>query len=146
MTIALPFFGLLAQRYNNRLMLMRSVLGTLILLIPLYLSIEYTVLWVFAITTLLIALLCACSSAILPHLLCSIFQTRIRFTGVSLSFNVIDSVIGGFVPLLALFLYHVTGIKASFCFILFPAGIISLMAYRTIKEPSPTENAFENHS
>jgi len=134
MTLSLPFFGLLAERYNNRLLLMYTVSGASILLFPLYLSIQYSIFWLLGITTLLIALSCACTSALLPYLLCSLFQTRTRFTGVGLSFNIADAAIGSFVPPLVLFLYHFTGIKASFCLTLLPAGLVSLIAYAYIKK------------
>lgn len=45
-----------------------------------------------------------CITALIPYLLINLFSTRMRFTGVGLSFNFADGFIGGCTPTISLFL------------------------------------------
>ena len=52
--------------------------------------------------------------ALLPSLLADMFPRSIRFTGIGLSFNLCNSLVGGMTPLVALWIVKATGHEASF--------------------------------
>lgn len=72
--------------------------------------------------------------ALLPCLLAELFPTSTRYTGLGMSFNLCDSVIGGFTPLLALFLTNHIGDIATFVLLIASSAVISLITFLFIKE------------
>jgi len=133
-TIPLPFFGMLADKYSNKKMAIGSVIGTILLLYPLYYAITSSSWLILIITIILIAFFFTCISALLPYLLANLFPTRVRFTCVGLSFNTVDAIVGGFTPVIVLYLTHYTGNSAAFCWLLLFCAFISCGSYLLIKK------------
>jgi MHS family proline/betaine transporter-like MFS transporter len=138
MTLPLPLFGKLADRYNNKKMLIISTVGMIALLPPLVLAINYSAIYAIAIIVVIYSLLFTCTSALIPYILCDLFPTYARFTCVGVSFNLVDAVIGGFTPAIALVLLSITKNQASFCYLLFFVAILSLIGYLRMKEKDAT--------
>lgn len=134
-TAPLPFFGILADRYNNnKKMLIISTVGIVLLLYPLYLSISYSSLIFMSIIVIALGLFFTCLSALIPYILCDLFATRVRFTCVGISFNLVDALVGGFTPVAAMWLTHLTRDDGSFCWILLFFALCSLVSYAVMKE------------
>lgn len=134
-TVPLPFFGMLGDKFNNKKILLGSTSGIIALLYPLYLSINHSS-WVFmGIVFVFFSLLTTCLSALLPFMISELFPTRVRFTCVAVGFNLADAMIGGFTPAIVLFLLYLTGNQASFCWWLFICALLSFFAFLTMKEP-----------
>ncbi len=133
-TVLLPFFGKLADKYNNKKMIVGAVSGSIFLLYPLYLSIHYSSVFFLSLTMLIFALFFTCISALIPFFLSELFPTHVRFTCVGVSFNIVDTVIGGFTPVVVLYLTRLTGNRAAFCWVLLVCGLLSLVAYMMMKE------------
>ena len=129
-TIPLPFFGILGDRYNNKTMLIVSTVAMLLLLIPYCMS--PSPFWVGTIV-ILFCIFFTVLSALIPFIVADLFPTRVRFTCVAMSFNLADAVIGGFAPAAALYLIHYTGNPTSFCWILVVTSLLSLGAYFKLK-------------
>jgi MHS family proline/betaine transporter-like MFS transporter len=72
--------------------------------------------------------------ALLPCLLAELFPTSTRYTGIGMSFNLCDSVIGGITPLAALFLTSFIGNVATFSVFIIIASLISLATFIVVKE------------
>lgn len=136
-TVPLPFFGKLAQKYNYKNILIYSTLASIILLYPLYLSMNSASVVFMSIVVLLFSLLFACLSAIIPFIISDIFPTYARFTCVGVSFNFVDALVGGFTPAIALLLLRSTGNRGSICWFLLACGLLSLYSYVMIKEKHP---------
>ncbi len=136
-TIPLPFFGALADRWNNQKMLLFSVIGILILLYPLCLAIQYGMIGLTILFTILFVLLFTCTSALVPYIITDLFPANVRFTCVGLSFNIVDAIIGGFTPFVALFLLEATGNSFSFIWIIIFSALLSLSSYLFMKERHP---------
>jgi MHS family proline/betaine transporter-like MFS transporter len=133
-TIPLPFFGLLGDRFSNKKLLIGSALGILILLFPLCTTLSFKLL----IPLLLLFCLCfTCLSALLPYAISDLFPTYARFTCLGISFNIVDAIIGGFTPVIALYLYHRTGMQGAFCWFLLFCALLSLGSYLAMKEKHP---------
>lgn len=133
-SIPLPLFGYLADHFDNRKMLLGSVGGTILILFPLYLTIQYNFPVVMGLLLFLFCMFFTCLTALIPYAISELFPTRVRFTCVGLSFNLADAIIGGFTPFLAMQLLSATGNQASFCLILLGVSIISFIGYYIMKE------------
>jgi MFS transporter, MHS family, proline/betaine transporter len=126
-TILLPIFGYLGDKINNRFMLVYSAILIIILTIVIYyLSENQNHLILLAIVACLYIFPITCISALITNLLSELFETPVRFAGVSLTFNIADGLIGGFTPVAALILYKITDKQAAFCWYLLASSIISL--------------------
>ena len=133
-TVPLPFFGKLADRYNcNKALLIGATLGTLAILYPLYWSIHHASLIGLGVSALVFALLLTYLSAIVPYVQADLYPTHDRFTCTALSFNVADATIGGFTPMMTLYLFNVTQDPASFVWIIALGALLSLAGFSRLK-------------
>jgi MHS family proline/betaine transporter-like MFS transporter len=133
-TILLPYFGKLGDRYKTKNLLIASTVFIMALLYPMYLVInQVNYVWI-AIIGVLFIIPITCITALLPYILTNLFTTSVRFTCVGMSFNLADGIIGGFTPAIALFLFHLTGSQAGFCWFILLCSIVSLISYFKIKE------------
>ncbi len=133
-TIPLPFFGMLGDKFSNKKMLIGSTLGIMAILIPLCYSTSITLL---IILILLFCLFITCLSALLPFAQADLFPTHARYTCLGISFNIADAVIGGFTPVVVLLLLNLRGNQGDFCWFLLACAIISLSSYFMMKEKHP---------
>lgn len=136
-TIPLPFFGMLADKMNNKTMLLTSTVGIIVLLYPLYLAVIYSSVVFMILITILMGLFFTCLSALIPYIMPALFPINVRFTCVGLSFNLVDATIGGFTPVMAMCLVNATGDQASFCWLLLAGGVLSLIGFLLMKNDKP---------
>ena len=133
MTVSLPFFGLLGDKFGCRKLLVGACIAMLGLLYPLYASIHSLfaghVVWIMGIFVLCIA----CITALWPFLISNLFRTQERYTCVGLSFNIADGFFGSLSILISCILMETTGNHASFIWILLICLVISLMSFFKIK-------------
>lgn len=133
-TVLLPFFGALAEKYRVKSMMIVSVISIVVLLAPLSYFISTDRIVFAFITTYLYVVPITCITALIPFLLLKLFAAPVRFTGVGLSFNLADGIIGGFTPAIAILLTHYANNQAAFCWFIFACAIISLVSYFRIKD------------
>ena len=136
-TVPLPLFGKLADRFDNQKMLVASTIGIILLLYPIYFTINHPSLVLMGVLILIFSLFFTFLSALIPYLLSDLFPTHARFTCVGISFNVVDALIGGFTPVVALYLLHLTGQQGAFCWFLLFCALLSLGSYLAMKEKHP---------
>lgn len=133
MTLPLPIFGFLGDRYGPKKILLGACIGMLGLLYPLYLSMhglsmEYTV-WIIG-----LYILCFTSiTALWPYLISDLFLTSERYTCVGITFNIADGIFGGFSILLALYLFDITNDPGVFVWMLLVSSVISFMSFIRLK-------------
>jgi MHS family proline/betaine transporter-like MFS transporter len=135
-TLPLPLFGWIGDRASNKGLLMGSTAGILALLYPLHQTIAERELGTALGIAILFMGLFTCLSALIPYRFADLFPTPVRFTCVGLSYNLVDGIIGGFSPVLALWMYHKTDSLLSFYWILFISGVLSLGAFCSLRERS----------
>ena len=124
-----PVFGTLSDTYGRFRVLSLALLITGLSSYPLFVLLNAyptvtTLLWVQAIVGILIA---ACLGPI-PAMLADIFPTRIRGTGLALSYNFSVTLFGGFAPLIVTWLIEVTGSKLAPSFYVTSTALISVVA------------------
>jgi MFS family permease len=129
MTLPLPLFGKLADRFCNKTILVSAVSGIIILLYPLYIAIDHSSIFFTSLIIVVFCLLYTCTSALIPYIVADLFPTHDRFTCSAISFNCADALIGGFTPVAALYLLNQTNNPASFIWILLFGAVLSLLGY-----------------
>lgn len=132
-TVTLPLFGKLADHHSNAKMLLLSVFGMVALIYPLYLAVEFASIPYTIIVMTAFCLLYTCTSALIPYIVSDLFSTHDRFTCTGLSFNLADSIIGGFTPVAALWLLQITNEPFSFAWILLFVAGLSFLGYLYLK-------------
>jgi MFS family permease len=138
-TLPIPFFGLLADKVGAKILLLISTISIIVLLYPLYISIVNAHMYLLYFTGFAFIMSLNCLTALIPYILCELFPTPVRFTCVGFSFNLVDGMIGGFTPIIVLYLLRFTGNEASFCWFILVCAIISLLSYLTINENKHTD-------
>jgi MHS family proline/betaine transporter-like MFS transporter len=134
MTVLLPLFGKTESRFSCRSIFLACTISIIILLLPLYISINNGSFFWASIVGGLGIIPVICMTAFLPYLLAHLFPVPVRFTGVGLSFNLADGIVGGFTPAIALFLLQYTNNQAAFCWFILACAIISLISYFKISK------------
>lgn len=136
-TLTLPFLGMLGDRYKIKRLLAMSAIGMLVFLYPFYLaSAGYSSFFFTTVFQLVLMLLLNVQYAILPCFIAELFPTSTRYTGIGMSFNLCDSIVGGVTPLLALLLTHYIGDVGAFVTLISFGAVVSLTAFFFIKERS----------
>lgn len=85
---------------------------------------------------LLIGLMLICFSSTMPSTLPALFPTKVRYAGVSISYNLAVALFGGTTPFIAEALVAGTGIKSIPAVLLIVAGAAGLAAAAATREPA----------
>lgn len=130
----MPFMGKLSDKIGRKPMFIASAL---ILLTVSYGLFNYVLEGSFGaillVQSLFAIIVCVCD-AIAPTTLVEMFPTNVRYTAISLAYNVAYGVFGGTAPLAATFLIERTGSIMAPSFYLMFAAVFTLFILRTIKE------------
>ena len=130
-----PIVGLLSDRIGRRPMILACAVLNLIFDYPLF---------VLAINggsfaTLLMALACnavfqSMYTGTIPSILAEMFPTRVRYTGLSVSYGFAVVLFGGFAPLVSTWLVATTGNPLAPAFYIMIGGALSAAAILSMKE------------
>lgn len=107
--VALPGFGMLSDKIGTRQMLIAGAIAFLSLSVPLYLLLMEKTSEEIFFAQATFALLVALSYAAIPATLTKLFPATIRYTGLSLPYNLANALFGGTAPLVATSLIHISG-------------------------------------
>lgn len=132
-TIMLPLIGRLGDKWNNKYILAGSMLIIIALLYPLYYAVSTHNGLLLLLIGAIYVVATTCITGLLGYVFAHLFPVQIRYTGVGLSFNLADGIIGGFTPAIALALSHWTGNEMAFFWYILGTAIISLLALLRIK-------------
>lgn len=133
-TVLLPIFGMLNEKISSKKMLVISATSIILMLFPLYTYVNQLNLVGIAVIGFLSILPITCMTALLVYQITHLFPSRVRYTGVGLSFNLADGILGGFTPVIALLLLEYTGNQGAFCWFILACALVSLVSYFKIKD------------
>jgi MHS family proline/betaine transporter-like MFS transporter len=130
-----PIVGHLSDRVGRRPMVLACAVLNLIFDYPLFLlAIDGG-----GISSLLIALACnavfqSLYTGVIPSILAEMFPTRVRYTGLSVSYGFAVVLFGGFAPLISTWLVAATGNPLAPAFYVMAGGAASAVAILSMKE------------
>jgi MHS family proline/betaine transporter-like MFS transporter len=134
-----PLSAALSDRIGRRKLLMSAAAAFLLLSYPLFSLLLMKDLNSIILGHIFFAVLVSIYTAPVMPVLVEIFPTRVRYTGMALSYNISAAVFGGTAPLVAQWLINQTGDVHSIAYYVMACAVISLTAlffYRDrYKEP-----------
>lgn len=136
----LPLIGKLSNLYRKIPLLKISAVGSIILAFPFYWSVlNSNLLFSLSMQATLVILYCI-QAALLPSLIANLFPVSLRYTGIGCSFNIIDGIFWGLIPILASStLKDEAGNPASFVFFVPISAIIFLVSLQVFKTTVNTQ-------
>jgi MHS family proline/betaine transporter-like MFS transporter len=137
--ILTPFGGSLSDRIGRRRTLMWGFAAYGVVVIPMMLLMSSQNLPVVAVATLVLALPFVLVQGTAYAAFAEMFPTRVRYTGMALSFNIATILGGGVMPYIATWLVSITGVSWAPGCILIAAAVLSLITLRTIGETAAQE-------
>lgn len=123
----------LADKIGRRKVLLLGIVSMLLVTQPVFTMIQSGLFMDVLIGQCILALIIGWYLGPMPAVLVEIFPTRVRYTGMSLSYN-LCAIAGGFTPSLAEWMIRDTGSKTSIMWLLIGSGIISFIAVFTYKD------------
>ncbi|MBI3628559.1 MAG: MFS transporter [Candidatus Rokubacteria bacterium] len=131
----IPLVGALSDRVGRKPLLLAHAAGCAILGYPLFLMMEATRSFGVILAAQLAGIaLEALFSGPAPAAYAEIFPTRIRYTAISVPYNLAVAAFGGTAPFIATYLVATTGNHLSFTYYLVAAGVVSFLVYLTLAE------------
>jgi MHS family proline/betaine transporter-like MFS transporter len=124
--LLLPLMGLLSDYIGRRPLLITSCIGYIVLGYPFFALATSGYLELAAGAQLLMVLFYAPYAGASPALYAEIFPTRVRYTALSIGYNIAVAIFGGFAPFIATFLVQVTGNRRA------PAAYVVIAALVTL--------------
>ena len=107
--LLIPLFGILTDKFGRKTVLFVSLIGFVVFSYPLFaLMFENTFMAILG-ATLVFALFEAMFQGVMPALMTETFPTRVRYTGLSVSYNFALALFGGTTPLVCTWLIKITG-------------------------------------
>jgi MHS family proline/betaine transporter-like MFS transporter len=133
MMVVVPFAGALSDRVGRRPMWRWSLIGLLLLVIPLYMLIGTGFVGAIIGFTLL-GLLYTPQLAMISATFPAMFPTAVRFAGFALAYNVSTSIFGGTAPMIGSGLISLTGDPLMPAYYMMLACLVGLAALRFMPE------------
>ncbi|HVY18013.1 MAG TPA: MFS transporter [Rhodopila sp.] len=132
--IAVPIMGALSDRVGRRPLLIASCAGYAVLTYPMFLLASTGVPVYAFIAQLILVLLLALYAGPGPAVYCELFPTRVRYTALSVGYNIPVAIFGGFAPFIATWLIHTTGNSLAPAFYVIAASLATLVTLAWVKE------------
>lgn len=131
--ILTPLAGFFADKIGILSYLKKIVLLALFLTFPsYYLACYYKSFFSFLFLQFFLSAIGSLIFGPVPGLLKQVFETEVRFTGISLSNTIAQATLGGFSPFYSAFLISITGLEYSPAFILSFACILGYVGLRKL--------------
>jgi MFS family permease len=135
-TASIPLMGLLADRWGARRLFIAGTVALMLFAFPYFWLISLgSPLWLSVATVVAMAVCWAPITAVLGTLYAGMFSTEVRYTGVSLGYQLGAALAGGTAPLVATFLMERAHSWLPVAAYLVAAGALSLITMATMADP-----------
>jgi MHS family proline/betaine transporter-like MFS transporter len=132
--IMLPFMGWLSDRIGRRPLLILSCAGYVVLGLPFLLMSSSGSVGLALLSQLLMIAFYAPYAGTCPSYYAEIFPTRVRYTALSVGYNIAVAIFGGFAPFIATFLVKATGSIYAPAAYLIAAAVVTLVILLRTRE------------
>jgi MHS family proline/betaine transporter-like MFS transporter len=137
----IPFMGRLSDRIGRKRMLLASCVLYAVLPYPLFAAIGSS--GHNRALVIVVVLVLAASVSLFsgpgPAAVSEMFPTRIRYSALSIPYNVSTAIFGGFAPFIATALIQFTGNDLSMTFYVIAAAVVSFLSILTLRDRSKEE-------
>jgi MHS family proline/betaine transporter-like MFS transporter len=123
-----PASAWLSDKVGRRKVLVWTAVAYLLLAYPVFWLMQQPGFGSLLLGQALFAVVVAVYIGPVPALLVEIFPTRVRYTGMSMSYNVSAAVFGGTAPMVCQWLLHATGSSYSIAYYVMGCAVVSLVA------------------
>lgn len=134
--LLMPVFGALSDTYGRRKLLITGYLGYLVLVPVCFRMINIGDFGLAVLATLIAFLPFAIVQAVGYPLYAELFPTRVRYSGVSVGFNIAAILGGATTPYLSTWLVQQTGNKESPAYFVMATALIAIVTLFTVQETS----------
>lgn len=139
-TIAIPYMGKLSDRIGRKPLYIAGTIAMMLFAFPyFYLLSLKSALWLTVATVIALGILWAPVTAVLGTMFSEIFSTNVRYTGVTVGYQLGAALAGGTAPLIATALLSTFGTWIPIALYIVLSGIISLIAISATKETKDLE-------
>jgi len=121
----LPLMGWLSDRVGRRPLLLFSCAAYVVLGYPFFLMASSGSVGMAILAQLLMVVLYAPYAGTCPSFYTELFPTRVRYTALSVGYNIAVAIFGGFAPFIATFLVHETGSTQAPAFYVIAAAVVT---------------------
>jgi MFS transporter, MHS family, proline/betaine transporter len=129
-----PLMGALSDRIGRRPLFIASCVGYIVLAYPLFLLASTAVPAYAFIAQLILVVLLAMYAGPGPAVYCELFPTQVRYTALSVGYNIPVAIFGGFAPFIATWLIHATANPLAPAFYVIAASLVTLVTMIWVKE------------
>lgn len=129
--IVFPISAAISDKIGRRPVLITGVILLIIIAYPVFLALGSMNYIIALISQIIFAVILAIYMGPIPTVLVEMFPTRVRFTGVALSYNLSAAIFGGTAPMIGMMLTKITGNKYALSYYLIALGVISLTTILT---------------
>ena len=130
----IPVSGYYSDKIGRKPILVAGAIGFAVLAYPIFLLLTQGGFWGALCAQMIFALLVGIYTAPIPAVLVEMFPTSIRYTGMSLGYNVSATVFGGTTPIVATWLVAETGSTVAVSFYLILCALITLFTLYFFKD------------
>jgi len=132
--IVVPIAGALSDKIGRRPLFIASCVGYVVLAYPMFLLAGTGVTAYAFIAQLTLVVLLALYAGPGPAVYCELFPTQVRYTALSIGYNIPVAIFGGFAPFIATWLIHSTDNPMSPAFYVIASSLVTLITMIWVKE------------
>ncbi|MFI4995951.1 MAG: MFS transporter [Hyphomicrobiales bacterium] len=132
--ILIPIWGALSDRIGRKPLLLLSSGGYIILSYPLFMMASSGSATLALIAQLTMIVFLSFFSGACPAAYSEIFPTRVRYTALSIGYNIAVAIFGGFAPFIATWLIKATGNNLAPAYYLIAAAVVTFLVVLRIRE------------
>ena len=132
--VTLALFGLLSDVIGRKWVIGGSSVGFIVLTLPMFKIMQGSDMMLIVAAHAVMALCEAAALGAIWGALTELFPTRVRYSGVGISFNIAGVLVGGSAPYFATWLIQQTGDKSSPAYFLMAVGAVTLLTLFTVPE------------
>jgi len=134
MIVVFPISARISDKVGRRPVLIAGILSMILLVYPIFVGLGSMNFAVAIISQVVFATVIAIYMGPIPTVLVEIFPTRVRFTGVALSYNLSAAIFGGTAPMMGMILMKLTNNKYAMSYYLIIVAIISFIVLQFYQE------------